>query len=577
MAEAKLSDELSLLAAKTNDRGEQEKLRKKADLLVAQAREKVTVASRWLVVFILAIGWSWLSNVGPYDLTGGKAGTLQDRLERLTQYQSTLSGTCNTERQLPQRLLAPVDPSTEEPAARASNTVEDGFRKQQKEDCQKVIEETRQFVDSLSDSAYDFGVFKLSGVHLQLHPLILMILILWMFAYLSFARRSVLSRLARAARIYRCHLKCSIEECADLLTSSPVWLWPLPSLDGRELTAREFAQVIYTKGQQIIAAMIHTIFLVTILCIVYTIYLAQAMLSSFKSQLSQIEDLENYDFDFSLMGGPQTDGIIIIGLGFVAFLLIDIARLNRVVPDDGPVRDTFLPSSFKVDRRAVGGLAARWAVTGAVLIYTWTRALRQPRFRGAIVRARMDLDPDVYARSDGRGRMHLVRGNKTVRGVGARWPEPQGSPTLQSQTLRPKNWKRTTLPRSVAGHRLDLNAYSEAVESIALGHAMSRRYDEAIALLRYGIGYGSAFSLSTSKPNLRLYDLLAALAVRAGRRDELEKLERQLALVVASTRYEERLERRIEKWRNPDSAWHQRWRSEARKAWRTPSGEAVDL
>jgi hypothetical protein len=74
------------------------------------------------------------------------------------------------------------------------------------------------------------------------------------------------------------------------------------------------------------------------------------------------------------------------------------------------------------------------------------------------------------------------------------------------------------------GRRLNLDWYSEGIEALALEHWQGGRRDQALATLRVGLTYAAR----DDSLNIRLYDLLAGLLVRAGRDAELAALAAEL-------------------------------------------------
>lgn len=112
--------------------------------------------------------------------------------------------------------------------------------------------------------------------------------------------------------------------------------------------------------------------------------------------------------------------------------------------------------------------------------------------------------------------------------------------------------------------RLNRSARSEEVEWAVLQLRGEGKTREAIQLLLDELE-SDARMRPWSAPNLRHFDLAAALTRRAGEADTLTKVAALAERILETTnekRIREWITKRLERWRDSNSKWNDRWRTE---------------
>ncbi|MFL6823646.1 MAG: hypothetical protein ACJ8FA_13885 [Xanthobacteraceae bacterium] len=242
-------------------------------------------------------------------------------------------------------------------------------------------------------------------------------------------------------------------------------------------------------------------------------------------------------------------------------------KLLKVNLPPGLYRSSKPPPSAKPNSRAgavsrrrpvpreAGILAAARTIPLISLDELTPRSLPEPPGQAA------SSDPTILHRPP----YHYVREGGTIGGV-----------RVQQGGIKAENLKRAWWTPGIAPDDLSPPSRMEIVEGAAIALVRRGAASAAVAELWAALGPLQDLPLRP-KRDLRLYDLLAGLAVRHALPQDLERLvgrarawleahERTRAGLSGNRRKEADrlaglLTRRIAKWTTPDNAWHKRWHS----------------
>lgn len=580
------------------DEDERQLRAKIAERLVGEARSRVTAANRTLLALLLLILWSWLANLSWIDLSGGKLGTQNRRIEEVKNATNHLEQRCVDRPGKPPR-------SVEDPKAAATQ-------------CRQGIKELKETFGRLN-SSFDLLLIKLPDVHLKFHPLLLVVLVSFAIAYASWTRFKILGHLSEAVRIYREELGWTGRLSGRLLPATPFWLWPLSSSSGGSLSREDCADYLGLTGADRWRPILTNVAVVVLLLVTIHIFHVQSSLSgdvlgydpaqidrNWKNSSFSMEEkveLKKLHSPLSFTGSKTLDIAGLLALLSPALFLLalgpsvgDMAGFRRRTLEEP---SSELPRFSRRNLFLVGGtLAAIAAVVpaGSWNLSAWLKPVfgRSPRFRKKAMSAVTSLPSGLYQRRAGRP---APSANAAV------GPAPANPPAIGSAGVR------STLPRqaglyhfvrtdrTIGGIIQAINPErftpASGLRAFAQGElASASRFEilerQAVALVRAGgvraaldrlwsavIGGSGRFADPTN--DLRLYDLIAGLALRYGQRGDLERLigltRAQLSAPLPprankkQRRVRERLPGRIASWSSPQGEWARRWLAPA-KEWR---------
>ncbi|HET9638582.1 MAG TPA: hypothetical protein VFP12_05185 [Allosphingosinicella sp.] len=182
----------------------------------------------------------------------------------------------------------------------------------------------------------------------------------------------------------------------------------------------------------------------------------------------------------------------------------------------------------------------------------------------------------LFSAADAIPQMKALSADLLLKHISNVRPQNSGEPPLEKL---PVNANATTAFELAAMKHLRVAVYTQP------GALRVSPLIQACNILRGGVL--ACLEGNARKPNLRLLDLLAGLAVRydmPGRLNDLISLlsDERFAAVRSSWLAKRKgqtidpVEQRIGTWRNPDSKWRQRWATEKRR-WELPSEAVVAL
>ena len=572
---------------------------KVAERLVAEARSRVTAANRTLLALILLILWSWLANLSWIDLSGGKVGTQSRRIEEVKTATNRLEQRC-------------VDLPGKPP-----RNVED--EKATAAQCRQGIKDLKETFGRLN-SSFDLLLIKLLDVHLKFHPLLLVVLVSFAIAYASWTRFKILLHLSEAVRIYREELGWTGRHSGTLLPATPFWMWPLSSSSGGSLSREDCADYLGLTGADWWRPLLTNIAILALLLVTIHIFYVQSSLSgdvlgydpayiddNWKNSSFSAEEkteLKKLHSPLSFTGSKPLDIAVLLALLSPALFLLalgpsiaNVAGLRQRARREAGYE---LPRFSRRNLFLVGGtLVAIAAVVpgGSWNLSAWLKPVlgRSPRFRKKARLVATPLRPGLYVRTHPipappENAPSPARSGAAVGGTAVRPPlrapnfrlyrvRPDRTVGGVRQSINPEHYRRVArFPGRMDPSRLSPPSRYEIVELTALHLARVGQPERAMAQLWSAI-------LPEGRPpspdhDLRLYDLLAGLAVRHGRLEDLQRLVRlarqQLNLAadrlerVSGSRLsngEQGLQKRLERWLEPEGPWQRRWRSSPRR-WR---------
>ncbi|TAT71084.1 hypothetical protein [Rhizobium ruizarguesonis] len=467
-------------------------------------------------------------------------------------------------------------------------------------ECTTRVSELRALVSNITrDGNLDIGGVKIGNIHPRWHPAILMLILsigvirVWLLRQRVFSLLGELiasSSLTAAANSEGGLGDAKME--SFLLITVPWWLLPPPSFPYPPKT--QFFKKLASRAEYVRVTITFALVFSFVMLMLVSAASMQVLLSNFRPLLIEVKNGSHGGHSFGFTGSTAADLLLISTAFLVAFgllcwsepsenvsvnepRLVNISR-RRFVRGAGTVGGALLVSvTFPVffDRQSALALAAK---TAAKLGFPLN-----PRFdRKAVQFARLEEESGFYphfnaersvtilhyvkpeytfTHQPSRGRKrHRQRVRHRIKAI-AKW----------GGLLRKASGKKRETARLIhypkgrmnVSHRMDiaklgraavsdiapfltresphvrLRYYSEGIENQALEKWRAGEKNAAIDVLKIGLTYTKpSANFSGGRLNIRLYDLLAGILVRAGRSSELVPLVDELKTQIARLQQE---------------------------------------
>lgn len=396
-----------------------------------------------------------------------------------------------------------------------------------------------------------------------------LLMLLW---YMLGVRAKLLHLAALAVKIRKTELGASDDDLHDLVGDGPWWLAPLPTRDhdvNREQLRRALGWSLKGRAAVVLAIAAFTV--------MYLIIARVTWIGVFWNEV--------YQDRRSLLTTANTVIIVLLGLAPLALFwrwfrtrTIPDQELGEARPDPMTRREllaktvalvvgtTVVSLLFKLKMGTAPKRRPRFRLGDKALPYKTTPALAE----GFYLNPRRAADM-VGARRRSSGTVHYVTDSGLI-------PHLSSSSTIRQSRLirladktlaaRPSSTQPTPLQSTTKpmDARVNLVASSQSFERAAL-ERLNINIDTTLELLLQGLTHDMALKAAGELPSFRLYDLVAALAVRRDRLDILKKMDE----LIQRSSTAKQFEHRRAKWNDMNGRWRKRHVDKTKPViWKTP-------
>ena len=365
-------------------------------------------------------------------------------------------------------------------------------------------------------------------------PLIWQSLVLGLLNFLLHARVLLLRLAARATRLYLVELQVPETELQHYAGGAPWWIVPFPQQDGRVM-ATTYRHIVGLDQREWASYLFVVIFFIVLFAL-------QARVASISWFITAESSLDSNPHFHSLAGY-----IYLLLLGSTICVVVRWFTI-RIVPDHFPNEENF----NAITRRGFLGYSGLIVSLVAILpVLGGIQALlrsRTPRFRrdNALKVISTDLAEGWYSNQRSTVIHRVLKGGLIHSSNSVKTP-------LNVRNLSSVSEDNVLLLVPNTKPRVNLSRSSLSLEQAALQKLGSGAIDEACRFLLAGIQY--SLVLDRYRPNYRLYDLLASIAVRFKK----EQYINDLGSLINRQHDPYLFRSRLGKWAAKTSSWRTRW------------------
>jgi hypothetical protein len=444
------------------------------------------------------------------------------------------------------------------------------------------------------------------GIELPIRPEL--IALLWSMLLLGFsvyvlkARYRILNFCAKAVRIYRKELHYGLHCCSEMLQGLPFWLAPLPAKNGNNVTTAEFNEVLgwRTPTQIADAGRKQTLYIVGIIVLqIIVLYIGTYLCLSIYDKYWKVNVGLPEINDFELRFDIRYNGLLLVFtfLVFVAQLMVLKSWYQPLTipdhyvdePDPNPVRSR--REFLKFSALSSVGLVFYLALASNVLTKplgnqraSLLSSIRSPRYRRKHRTYQSSLSRGFYAR-DNSTVIHYADVYRRIKNIGSMAEGQVRKVALPAvfnlgpaPSLSLEAYKEA---KHVHFYSASFAFETEAVRALRLikeeniaslreeyGSPGANQRIVALKLLMLGIQHDLVLLRKdgSRKPNYRLYDFAAVLAVR--NKVENTYLKEIIDTLKSDENIRAKFVKRLENWENksPASAWRSKWSPDKKMA-----------